>query len=123
PKELIAIARQHHGTSSVRFFYLKAKETNPDVNEDDFRYPGPKPQTKENAVIMIADSVEAAVRAMKEPTPGKIATLVNAIVRRKIECNQIDEYDLTLKDIILGNQANSETLDMVFQKRIEYPDK
>ncbi|PID00459.1 HD family phosphohydrolase [Sporosarcina sp. P29] len=123
PKELIAIARQHHGTSSVRFFYLKAKETNPDVNEDDFRYPGPKPQTKENAVIMIADSVEAAVRAMKEPTPGKIATLVNAIVRGKVEDNQFDECDLSLKEIKLVKQAINETLNGIFHNRIEYPDK
>lgn len=122
PKELVAIARQHHGTSSVRFFYMKAKEQDPDVDEDDFRYPGPKPQTKENAVIMIADSVEAAVRSMKEPTPEKIAALVNSIVRGKLEDDQFDECDLSLKEIKQVKIALNETLNGIFHNRIEYPD-
>ncbi|WP_303970118.1 HD family phosphohydrolase [Sporosarcina ureae] len=122
PKELVAIARQHHGTSSVRFFYMKAKESNPDVNENDFRYPGPKPQTKENAVIMIADSVEAAVRSMKEPTPEKIAALVKGIVKGKVEDDQFDECDLSLKEIKQVKISINETLNGIFHNRIEYPE-
>lgn len=122
PKELVAIARQHHGTSSVRFFYMKAKELDPDVTEDNFRYPGPKPQTKENAVIMIADSVEAAVRSMKDPTSEKIEALVNVIVQGKVEDNQFDECDLSLKEIKQVKQSINETLNGVFHNRITYPD-
>ncbi|ARK26097.1 phosphohydrolase [Sporosarcina sp. P37] len=122
PKELVAIARQHHGTSSVRFFYMKAKEMNPEVKEEEFRYPGPKPQTKENAVIMIADSVEAAVRSMKEPTPEKIAALVNSIVRGKLEDDQFDECDLSLREIKIVKKVICETLNGIFHHRIEYPD-
>ena len=76
PQEIIDIARQHHGTSLLKFFYYKARESGEDVDEEDYRYPGPKPQTKEIAIISVADSVEAAVRSMKEPTAEKIASLV-----------------------------------------------
>ena len=75
PKEIVDIAEQHHGTSLLKFFYHKAKEQHDSVDEEEFRYPGPKPQTKENAIISVADSVEAAVRAMKEPSGEKIHTL------------------------------------------------
>lgn len=122
PAELIAIARQHHGTSLLKFFYVKAKEQGSDVAEDQFRYPGPKPQTKEIAVIMIADSVEAAVRSMKEPTPDKIAVLVEAIVRSKVEDDQFEECDLSMKEIKQVKKVICETLNGIFHNRIEYPD-
>ncbi|GKV64646.1 MULTISPECIES: HD family phosphohydrolase [Sporosarcina] len=122
PAELVAIARQHHGTSLLKFFYVKAKEMNTEVKEEDFRYPGPKPQTKEIAVIMIADSVEAAVRSMKEPTPEKIASLVEAIVRSKVEDDQFDECDLSMKEIKQVKRVICETMNGIFHNRIEYPD-
>lgn len=122
PAELVAIARQHHGTSLLKFFYVKAKEMNPDVKEEDFRYDGPKPQTKEIAVIMIADSVEAAVRSMKDPTPEKIASLVEAIVRSKVEDDQFDECDLSMREIKQVKQVICETMNGIFHNRIEYPD-
>ncbi|PIC65494.1 phosphohydrolase [Sporosarcina sp. P13] len=122
PAELIDIARQHHGTSILKFFYVKAKEHDPEVQEQQFRYPGPKPQTKEIAVIMIADSVEAAVRSMKEPTPAKIAALVESIVCAKVEDHQFDECDLSMKEIKQVKKVICETLNGIFHNRIEYPD-
>ncbi|MDV6377942.1 HDIG domain-containing protein [Sporosarcina sp. GW1-11] len=122
PAELIDIARQHHGTSILKFFYVKAKEQDPEVQQQQFRYPGPKPQTKEIAVIMIADSVEAAVRSMKDPTPEKIATLVESIVRMKVEDDQFDECDLSMKEIKRVKKVICETLNGIFHNRIEYPD-
>ncbi len=122
PAELVNIARQHHGTSLLKFFYVKAKEHNLDVEEEQFRYSGPKPQTKEIAVIMIADSVEAAVRSMKEPTPEKIAALVESIVRTKVEDDQFDECDLSMKEIKQVKKVICETLNGIFHNRIEYPE-
>lgn len=122
PIEIIDIARQHHGTSILKFFYVKAKELNSEVEERQFRYAGPKPQTKEIAVIMISDSVEAAVRSMKEPTPEKIAALVESIVRSKVDDQQFDECDLSMKELKQVKQVICETLNGIFHNRIEYPE-
>lgn len=122
PQEIIAIAKQHHGTSLLKFFVFKARELGDDVNEEDYRYPGPKPQTKEIAIISIADSVEAAVRSMKEPTSEKIATLVRSIVSDKINDGQFDECDLSMKELKKVERAICETLNGIFHNRIEYPE-
>jgi cyclic-di-AMP phosphodiesterase PgpH len=122
PPEIIAIAKQHHGTSLLKFFVFKARELGDDVNEEDYRYPGPKPQTKEIAIISIADSVEAAVRSMKEPTSEKIASLVRAIVAEKLNDGQFDECDLSMKELKKVERAICETLNGIFHNRIEYPD-
>ncbi|GKV68047.1 cyclic-di-AMP phosphodiesterase PgpH [Sporosarcina sp. NCCP-2716] len=121
PSHIIDIARQHHGTSFLKFFFYKAKELGPGVREDDFRYKGPKPQTKEIAVISIADSCEAAVRSMKDPTPEKISALVEAIVKDKVNDGQFDECDLSMKEIRKVEQVICETLNGIFHSRIEYP--
>lgn len=121
PQQIIDIARQHHGTSFLKFFYIKAKEQDGDVVEDDFRYHGPKPQTKEIAVISIADSCEAAVRSMKEPTPEKISGLVKSIVKDKLNDGQFDECELSMKEIRIVEQVICETLNGIFHSRIEYP--
>jgi putative nucleotidyltransferase with HDIG domain len=122
PIEIINIARQHHGTSFLKFFFVKAKEMGQDVVEDDFRYPGPKPQTKEIAIISIADSVEAAVRSLKEPTPEKIAKLVKSIIASKLNDGQFDECDLSMKELKTIENVICETLNGIFHSRIEYPD-
>ena len=122
PKEIIDIARQHHGTSTLKFFYVKAKESGKDVDVDEFRYAGPKPQTKEIAIISIADSVEAAVRSMKEPTPQKIAALVRAIINDKLNDGQFDECDLSMKELKKAEKVICETLNGTFHNRIEYPE-
>lgn len=123
PKEFIDIAQQHHGTSLLKFFYHKAQENSDQpVLESEFRYPGPKPQTREVAVISIADSVEAAVRSLKNPTPDKIEKLVRSIIKDKLQDGQFDECDLTLKELELVAKSLCETLKGIFHSRIEYPD-
>ncbi len=121
PKEIIDIALQHHGTSTLKYFLYKAKEDGEEVNEADFRYPGPKPQTKEAAVISIADSVEAAVRSMKDPTSEKIQKLVQSIIQERVEDDQFDECDISLRELKVIEQSFCETLNGVFHSRIEYP--
>ena len=105
----------------LKFFYHKAKEADPEIPEADFRYSGPKPQTKEIAVITIADSIEAAVRSMKEPTSEKIKKLVDAIVEDKLKDGQFDECDLTMKELKTVKHIMCETLNGIFHSRIEYP--
>ncbi|RDU35417.1 hypothetical protein DRW41_18345 [Neobacillus piezotolerans] len=120
PKEIIDIAEQHHGTSLIKFFYHKAKQAG-NVNEEDFRYPGPKAQTKETAIIGIADSVEAAVRSMAQPTPEQIESLVHSIISDKLQDGQLNECDLTLREIEVVEHTLCETLKGIFHSRIEYP--
>lgn len=122
PNEFIDIAEQHHGTTLLKFFYHKAKESNDSIYEDEFRYPGPKPQTKEIAVISIADSVEAAVRSMPNPTPEKIEKLVRSIISDRLQDNQLDECDITLKELDIVAKSFCETLKGIFHSRIEYPE-
>lgn len=122
PKEIVDIARQHHGTTAVKFFYYKAKEQDDSVKESDYRYAGPKPQTKEIAIITVADSVEAAVRSMKDPTPEKIKHLVHAIAQDKLQDGQFDECDLTIQELHTIEQVFCETLNGTFHSRIEYPE-
>ncbi len=122
PKEIVDIARQHHGTTAVKFFYYKAKQQDPTVKESDYRYAGPKPQTKEIAIITVADSVEAAVRSMKDPTPEKIKNLVHAIAQDKLQDGQFDECDLTIQELHTIEQVFCETLNGTFHSRIEYPE-
>ncbi len=122
PKEIVDIAEQHHGTTLLKFFYHKTLEQGNDVQEEAFRYPGPKPQSREAAVINIADSVEAAVRSMSSPTPEEIKKLVNNIINDRLQDGQFDECDLTLKQIQKVKHTLCETLNGIFHSRIEYPE-
>ncbi|MEK4246019.1 HD family phosphohydrolase [Psychrobacillus sp. FSL K6-2684] len=121
PKEIIDVAEQHHGTSLLKFFYHKAKEMNPNIAEGSFRYPGPKPQTKEIAIISVADSVEAAVRSMKEPNAEKIHRLIQSIIKDKVIDGQFDECDLSFKEIKKIEESFCSTMNGTFHSRIEYP--
>ena len=121
PQEIIDIALQHHGSSLLKFFYVKAQEDDEQVDEARFRYPGPKPQTKEAAIVSIADSVEAAVRSMKEPSSEKIRNLVQAIIRDRVQDNQFAECDISLRELTKIEEVLCETLNGMFHTRIEYP--
>ncbi|GIN38542.1 HD family phosphohydrolase [Heyndrickxia oleronia] len=121
PKEIVDIAEQHHGTTLLKYFYYKAKEENDPIDEMDYRYPGPKPQTKEAAIISIADSVEAAVRSMTHPTPEQIKNLIDSIVQERLKDGQLNECDITLKEIEVIKKTFCETLNGIFHSRIEYP--
>lgn len=123
PKEIIDIIGQHHGDTVVSYFYHKAKQDkSKDVKMDDFRYPGPKPQTREAAIVMLADSTEAAVRSLKEPTKKNVEEMIRNIIRSKLEDGQLEECDLTLKDLNIIAQSFSSIIMGIFHERIEYPD-
>jgi cyclic-di-AMP phosphodiesterase PgpH len=122
PKEIIDIAEQHHGTTLLKYFYHKAKQQSGYVSEEEFRYPGPKPQTKEAAIISIADSVEAAVRSLSNPSQEKIEKVVRGIIADRLQDNQFNECNITLKELELVAQSLCETLNGVFHSRIEYPE-
>ncbi|MBM4341938.1 MAG: HDIG domain-containing protein [Deltaproteobacteria bacterium] len=114
PDEIIDFVPQHHGTSLIAHFYHRAlreaQASGEDVNEADFRYPGPKPQRRETAILMLADAVEAAAKALPEPNPLRIAVLVKKIVAGKLEDGQFEECDLTLRELALAESAFARTL-------------
>ncbi|WP_243109358.1 HD family phosphohydrolase [Anaerophilus nitritogenes] len=124
PEEIIEIIEQHHGDTLVKFFYHKAKteEKNDQLNDDDFRYKGRKPQSKEAAIVMLADSVEAAVRSMPEPTPEKMKNLIKKIIKDKVEDEQLSECPITLKDLEKVATSFQTVLSGIFHERIEYPE-
>ena len=103
PSCLRAFMVEHHGTSRIEFFYQraleKAREEGGQVDEEVFRYPGPKPQSKETAIVMLADAVEAAVRSLKKPTSARISALVRELVMERLQGEQLDQCPLTLRDI------------------------
>lgn len=122
PESISQIIAQHHGTSLVSYFYHKALEGNSSVNEDEFRYEGPRPQSKEAAIVMLADAVEAAVRSMQNRTPNRVEALVRKIIRDKLLDSQLDECALTFKDLDTIAAAFLQILGGIFHSRIEYPD-
>ena len=125
PKPITDIIIQHHGTSLVSYFFNSALDRDKNertVNEEDFRYKGPKPQTKEAALVMMADSVEAAVRSLHKPTPGRIEGLVRRVIKEKLHDGQLDECDLTFKDLDIIAEAFVRVLSGIFHTRVEYPE-
>lgn len=125
PKPIQDIAAQHHGTTLLKYFYYKAMEQQGcgQVLEEDFRYPGPKAQFKEAAIVGICDCVEAAVRSLSKPTPSRIENMVKKIIQERLEDGQFDECDLTLKELNLIAKSVCETLQGIFHSRIEYPEE
>lgn len=124
PQGIIDIIEQHHGTSLVSYFYHKALENdrNETVTEEEFRYEGPKPRTREAAIVMLADSVEAAVRSLQNPTQGRVEGLVRKIIKDKLNDGQMEECDLTFKDLNVIACAFVRVLSGIFHNRVEYPD-
>lgn len=123
PDVLIDFIAQHHGTALVGYFYHQAcaRSAEP-VFEEDFRYPGPKPQTRETAVLMLCDGLEAAARTLSAPTPEKLAELVNKMVKHNLDDGQLDESGLSLRDIKIVKDTLSKALQGIYHSRIEYPD-
>ena len=125
PDSIIDIISQHHGNSLVSFFYHKANEGVEGgvvFQESDFRYDGPKPKTKEAAIVMLADSIEAGVRSIQKPTPNKIEAFVRKIIKEKLEDGQLIECDLTFKELDTIAQSFVKILTGIFHSRIEYPE-
>ncbi|WP_307556096.1 MULTISPECIES: HD family phosphohydrolase [unclassified Paenibacillus] len=127
PKPIRDIAEQHHGTTLLHFFYHKAVKqaeeegSEKEIREEDFRYPGPKAQSKEAAIVGIADSVEAAVRSLRNPTLEQIDSMVHKIIKSRLDDGQFNECDLTLKELDKIAKTLNETLLGIFHARIEYP--
>jgi len=125
PDAVIDIIEQHHGTSLVEYFYREAKnslEEGETLDESIFRYPGPRPATKEAAIVLLADSVEAASRILSEPAPARIETLVHEITTDKLMDRQLDDCNLTMKEIDAIKRALVKVLIGMFHVRIKYPD-
>ena len=130
PPAIVDLIEQHHGTTQVGFFYEKAKEQqrerNPDeeetVDERIYRYPGPKPQTKEAGVLMLADNVESASRTLIEPTPKRIEGLVHKLLQLRLEGGQFDESGLSLRELRIIERSLVKTLTAIYHGRIQYPD-
>jgi membrane-associated HD superfamily phosphohydrolase len=124
PLAIREIIKQHHGTTLVAYFYHKAKkgEKGVEVKHDNFRYEGPRPSTKEAAVVMLADSVEAAVRSMIDKTEGKVEGLIRKIIKDKLDDGQLDTCSLTLKDLDDIARSFIKVLSGFFHEREEYPE-
>ncbi|MBT9153907.1 MAG: Cyclic-di-AMP phosphodiesterase PgpH [Firmicutes bacterium] len=121
PPVLIDIIKEHHGTSMVQYFFVKAQEQSQAIETADYVYEGPRPRTKESAIVMLADMVEAAVRAAKMPTPTKVEERVHALIRERLYAGQLDESELTFRELDKIGTAFVRILSSVFHHRIEYP--
>ncbi|MDA9283709.1 HDIG domain-containing protein [Flavobacteriaceae bacterium] len=122
PDRIIDFIRTHHGTSMVYYFYKKELETQGQANQEDFKYPGPIPFSKETAILMMADSVEAASKSLKEPTSTKIDVFVEKIIDAQMEQGQFLNADVTFKDIELIKKVLKKKLNNMFHLRVEYPE-
>ncbi|MFA6350388.1 MAG: HDIG domain-containing metalloprotein [Candidatus Omnitrophota bacterium] len=123
--KLIEFIAQHHGNSLVYYFYRRALENleeEQDVQEEGFRYPGPKPSSKETAVVLLADSVEAATRSLKDPSPSKIEEVVHKVINNKFIDGQLDECELTLRDLEKISAIFIRILSGIYHSRIAYPE-
>ncbi len=123
PSLVIDAIREHHGTTVMAYFYQKALETDShsSVNKDDFRYPGPRPRSKETALLMLGDTVEAAVRSLKEPTPAHIRNMVVKLIDLRAQEGELDDSGMTLKDLSKIKEKFISILTGIYHKRVAYP--
>nr|AOE08143.1 phosphohydrolase [uncultured bacterium] len=122
PDRIIDFIRTHHGNSWVYYFYKKAQEMGDEVDEKKFRYPGPRPFSKETAILMMSDAVEAASKSLREPTVDKIQRFVDSIVNKQIDEKQFNDCDITLSEIETVKKVLSKKLINVYHLRVEYPE-
>jgi hypothetical protein len=127
PQPIIDMIAQHHGTTLVEYFFDRAQQqsdpNNGEVDESNFRYPGPKPQTKEAAVLMLADAVESASRTLVDPAPARIESLVREIAERRLDDGQFDESGLTLRELRAIERSLVMSLTSIYHGRIKYPEQ
>jgi len=121
PNAIVHAIQEHHGTTLMSFFYHKAQQLDPNVEERDFRYPGPKPRSKETAVLMLADAVEAAARSLSEPTPSRIRGVVTRILDARVKDGQLDESPITFEDLAKIREGFIPILTALFHARVDYP--
>ena len=133
PQPIIDMIEQHHGTTLVEYFFKRAEqrlaesdpedENGTDIDEADFRYPGPRPQTVEAAVLMLADTVESASRALREPAPSRIESLVQEIAKKKMEDGQFDECPITIEQLKIVQDSLIKSLNAMYHARVKYPEQ
>ena len=132
PQRVIDLIEQHHGTTLVEYFYRRATEqaAESDEGEDqspldeaDFRYPGPRPQTPEAAVMMLADAVESASRTLREPAPARIESLVESIASKKFDDGQFDECAITIEQLRTIQGSLTKSLNAMYHARVKYPEQ
>ncbi|MDH4201148.1 MAG: HD domain-containing protein, partial [Spirochaetia bacterium] len=127
PEKVIAFIPEHHGTSVMQYFYHETLEKSANSNDSpdkkNFQYPGPRPQTKETAVVMLADSLEAASRSIQQPDRENYTQLIDTIIKNKIDDGQLDESNLTLADLSKIKESFLETMMSTFHSRPSYPSK
>ena len=129
PEPIIDFIQQHHGTTLVGYFFERASRQSKDdphgtsVDESSYRYPGPKPQTKESAVMMLADAVESASRTLVDPTPARIESLVRQISERRLDDGQFDESGLTLRELRTIEKSMVKSVTAIYHGRVKYPEQ
>ncbi|MDO7713619.1 MAG: HDIG domain-containing protein, partial [Pirellulales bacterium] len=129
PQPIVDLLLEHHGTTLVEYFYRRAAEksqTDPNgggVDEQTFRYPGPRPGTRESAVLMLSDAVESASRSLTEPTPARISSLVHDLAMKRLLDGQFEDCGLTLEELRLIEQSLVKSLTAVYHGRVKYPDQ
>jgi len=131
PEEVVEFIPAHHGTTRIDFFYNKAvqlAQNSPDetkideIKEQDYRYPGPKPQTRETGIMMLADTIEAAVRSIEDPNPQRLEETINELVKKRFEEGELDECPLTLRDLTKIKTAFLSVMVGMYHPRPKYPD-
>ena len=123
PRVIIDVIAEHHGNTVIQYFYNEAKEKDPSLTPEDFAYPGPTPTTRESGVVMLADTVEAACHTLKNPSIPRLETFITGLINGKIEAHQLDNCDLTYRDISKIKEAFVQILAGFYHSRIEYPDQ
>jgi len=122
PQAILDFIPEHHGTTRQNYFYHQAQEGGEEVREEDFRYPGPRPRSRETAILMLADGVEAAIRAESPSTPEEMEKIVRGIIERRLSDGQLDNSDLTLRDLEKIKETFIKALEGVYHPRIKYPE-
>jgi cyclic-di-AMP phosphodiesterase PgpH len=125
PQRVLDFIPMHHGTTRIEYFYRRAieqrSEDEPEVHETEFRYPGPRPQTNETGILLLADSVEAASRSLPDPTHKRLETLIDMIFKARIEDGQLDETELTFSDLAVIKETFLAMLAGMYHVRVQYP--
>ena len=126
PQVIIDFIQMHHGTTLISYFYSKAKHSvdgdKEDISDYIYRYPGPKPQTKETGIAMLADTVEASTKAIEEPTAKKLEDKIDEVIKKRFIEGELDECDLTLKDLTKIKKSFLKILVGIHHQRIKYPE-
>ena len=122
PQAVAQFIPQHHGTRLMTFFYRRAAEVDPDVDPELFRYPGPKPQSREAALVMLADASEATVRASSDHSAERIRDLIDQVISERIEEREFNQCDISLRDLAVVADSFASTLNAVYHPRVEYPE-